>query len=932
MATQKKSTKKTNASNSKNNSKSKTKKTTSIVDSSKKQGVVLGTFIFSIFMAAVVFIEAGSLWGALRNFFFGLFGWAAFLIPFFIVFVSVVAAIGKDTKKYKYRVVEGVVLFTLVLAFIHIVSVEESLTYGEQIKASYNIFKSYSGEGMRYGTGVLGALFGGLPLLVTDGNKLAAGIIAFLLIFSLTMLFTGTSLLKLLRTLKTPAEVVSDYAEEKIDSMKETYETVSQDVQEIKAKNSEKRRALRSQNSKGKKINIDIPISETESEPDMGITTIFEASSYKTVAELNGDSINMNTFPEVEDSKIELLDSFEDEHQEEFVPTEIGAVKADSILSNAVNDLSSKTDFDFNYGISETFEEEKADVVESIEADDEEDDDGEDFIVPEIKEIEIQYELPPIDCLDLPKNKSNFDDSKDLQDKANRIVETLNSFGVGTKIVDICKSPSVTRFELQPNPGVKISKITALADDIAMNLAASGVRIEAPIPNKNAVGIEVPNSEKTMVTLREIVDSQEYKNAKSKLTVALGRDIQGVPTCADLSKMPHLLVAGTTGSGKSVCLNAMIVSLLYNATPDEVKLIMIDPKKVEFTVYRSIPHLLVPVVSNPRKASAALSWAVAEMDKRYALFAEKGVRNLQGYNTYALSENLPKMPQIVIIIDELSDLMMAASNEVEDSICRLAQKARAAGMHLIVATQRPSVDVITGLIKANIPSRIAFAVKSQIDSRTIIDTQGAEKLLGNGDMLYCPVGLSKPVRVQGSYLSDEEIERVIAHVTSQGEVKYDDEVVQEIERNAAAKDDKKKSADIAIDSTGQGEDGDEMIPRAIEVVVEQGMASTTLLQRKLKLGYARAARIIDELSEKGIVGPYEGSKPRKVLITKEQWYEMQARSSSSAPKQLTIEEVTSPSVPAFDYNSTEENVTETNSLSNDNNYFGGIVNSNDDEE
>ena len=639
----------------------------------------------------------------------------------------------------------------------------------------------------------------------------------------------------------------------------------------------------------------------------------------------------MNDFDEVSPAKIELLDDFQEDYSDEDTSvSEAGAVKADAILEKAVNDLASRTNENktFDYGFEEeTVEQENA----SAETVDEDEEDDEEFVAPEIKELEIKYELPPIDCLDLPKNKAGFDDSKDMQEKANRIVETLNSFGVGTKIVDICKSPSVTRFELQPNPGVKISKITALADDIAMNLAASGVRIEAPIPNKNAVGIEVPNSEKTMVSLREIVDSSEYKAAKSKLTVALGRDIQGTPTCADLAKMPHLLVAGTTGSGKSVCLNAMIVSLLYNATPDEVKLIMIDPKKVEFTVYRSIPHLLVPVVSNPRKAAGALSWAVAEMDKRYALFAEKGVRNLQGYNTYALSENLPKMPQIVIIIDELSDLMMAASNEVEDSICRLAQKARAAGMHLIVATQRPSVDVITGLIKANIPSRIAFAVKSQIDSRTIIDTQGAEKLLGNGDMLYCPVGLSKPVRVQGSYLSDEEIERVISHVTSQGEVKYDDAVIQEIERNAA-KDDKKKSADIAIDSTGQGEDGDEMIPKAIEVVIEQGMASTTLLQRKLKLGYARAARIIDELAEKGIVGPYEGSKPRKVLITKEQWYEMQARSGSTAPKQLTIEEVTAQSTPAFDYNAPEEKEDNDSSMNSDYNYFGGAVSSSNDDE
>ena len=490
---------------------------------------------------------------------------------------------------------------------------------------------------------------------------------------------------------------------------------------------------------------------------------------------------------------------------------------------------------------------------------------------------------------------------------------------MGTRIVEICQSPSVTRFELQPEPGVKISKITALADDLALNLAASGVRIEAPIPNKNAVGIEVPNAEKAMVTLREILETDSFRNAKSKINVALGRDIQGESTCADLAKMPHLLVAGTTGSGKSVCLNTMIMSLLFNAKPDEVKLIMIDPKKVEFTVYKSIPHLLVPVVSDPRKAAGALSWAVAQMDKRYALFAENGVRNLQSYNAYAVSNGLPKMPQIVIIIDELSDLMMAASNEVEDSICRLAQKARAAGMHLIVATQRPSVDVITGLIKANIPSRIAFAVKSQIDSRTIIDTQGAEKLLGNGDMLYCPVGLSKPVRVQGCYVSDDEIERVIEFVTAQGDVKYDDAVMQEIEINAAQAGGKKKGGvelEVESASSDSGFD-DDMTPKAIDVVIEAGMASTTLLQRKLKLGYARAARIVDELSEKSIIGPYEGSKPRKVLITKEQWLQMQANSDISVPKQLSIDDI-APSKPM-------EDTDDKTDIPDNHNYFGSAT-------
>ncbi len=921
MANSKKTTKKTTAKKGKPTKKS-------VAETNKRQGILLGVFIFSILMSAVVLIEAGSVWGHVRHFFFGVFGFTAYILPLFLIFVSVVAALGKDSRKYKYRVVEGVVIYTLVVAFIQIVSIDDTTTtFGEQIAANFN-----AGKENTLGTGVYGAFFGGLPLLLTAGNKLAAGIITFLLIFSLLMIFTGTTLLKLVRSLKTPVEVVGDYAEEKLDNMKETYETVSHDVQEKRAKNAERRRAERQEsqeNQHRKRSSIDIPLGEYESEPDMGIESVFETKSYKTVAELNS-SASINAFGDSAPEKIELLDDFESDYSDDINISDIGAEKADAILEKAVNDLTAKANTaneTANYNITAETEQ----LEQAEEPEDEEPEEDEEFVVPEIKEVEIKYELPPIDCLNLPKHKGTVDDGADLKAKGEKIVETLNSFGVGTKIVDICKSPSVTRFELQPNPGVKISKITALADDIAMNLAASGVRIEAPIPNKNAIGIEVPNSEKAMVTLREIIDSPEYKSSKSKLTVALGRDIQGTATCANLAKMPHLLVAGTTGSGKSVCLNAMIISLLYNARPDEVKLIMIDPKKVEFTSYRSIPHLLVPVVSNPKKASGALSWAVTEMDKRYALFAEKGVRNLESYNEYALAQNLPKMPQIVIIIDELSDLMMAASNEVEDSICRLAQKARAAGMHLIVATQRPSVDVITGLIKANIPSRVAFAVKSQIDSRTIIDTQGAEKLLGNGDMLFCPVGLSKPVRVQGAYLSDDEIDRVIAHVTAQGEANYDDEVIKEIERNAN-REDKKKSVDVAMDSTGQGEDGDEMIPKAIEVIIEQGMASTTLLQRKLKLGYARAARIIDELSEKGIVGPYEGSKPRKVLITKEQWYEMQARSASIAPKQLTIEEATAASpinTPTFsDYSSDDSSDEDDSSpIDSNTNYFGGAVSS-----
>ena len=449
------------------------------------------------------------------------------------------------------------------------------------------------------------------------------------------------------------------------------------------------------------------------------------------------------------------------------------------------------------------------------------------------------------------------------------MVDTLKSFGVQTRVINVSRGPAVTRYELQPSAGVKISRITGLADDIALNLAAAGVRIEAPIPNKPAVGIEVPNKKIDVVTMREIIDCDKFYDAKSKLTVALGRDIAGNVTFADLGKMPHLLIAGSTGSGKSVCINSIIISLLYKAKPEEVRLLMIDPKVVELGVYNGIPHLLVPVVTDPRKAAGALGWAVTEMLKRYKLFADNSVRDLEGYNSIAKnSDELDPLPQIVIIIDELADLMMAAPNEVEDSICRLAQMARAAGMHLVIATQRPSVDVITGLIKANIPSRIAFAVSSQVDSRTILDGSGAEKLLGRGDMLFYPVGFPKPVRVQGCFVTEKEVEQVVSFVKNKDSADYDEKVIEEIEKQAVAEKGSKSGGD-----GGGFDDKDDMLSAAIECVIEAGQASTSYLQRRLKLGYARAARLIDEMEEMGIVGPFEGSKPRQVLMTRQQWLE-----------------------------------------------------------
>ncbi len=487
------------------------------------------------------------------------------------------------------------------------------------------------------------------------------------------------------------------------------------------------------------------------------------------------------------------------------------------------------------------------------------------------EKVENSYVFPPLTLLKKSLNPEAATQGAQLT--AEHLINTLKSFGVEARVVNISRGPTVTRYELQPSAGVKISKITNLADDIALNLAAAGVRIEAPIPNKAAVGIEVPNKQSDVVDVRGIFESPDFISAKSKLTVALGRDIGGNAVVTDLAKMPHGLIAGATGSGKSVCINSIIMSILYKATPEEVKLLMIDPKVVELGVYNGIPHLLVPVVTDPRKASGALGWAVTEMEKRYKMFADRGVRNVEGYNKFVEEsgdEDLEKLPHIVIIIDELADLMMTSPKEVEDSINRIAAKARAAGMHLLVATQRPSVDVVTGVIKANIPTRIAFAVSSQIDSRTILDGSGAEKLLGRGDMLFRFAGAPKPNRIQGCFVSDSEVESVVDFIKKGKTANYDDNIMVEIERQAAVE--KKQKTGLAED----GPEEDSMLSEAIRVVVENGMASTSLLQRKLKLGYARAARIVDEMEQRGVVGPYKGAKPRDVLITMDQLMEMEA--------------------------------------------------------
>ena len=807
----------------KNTKKSNTKKTSGFKMNKQLWAIIL--FATSILWFCLAVIDAEGLWGALRTFSFGVFGFCTFIFPLILLVVAVLLALDKNDSKVITKIVEAVLLITVICSFVHIAQCTTD-DYFTAIKDAYNVYKI---DGSMLGAGVLGAAIGGIIMLITGGSKVAGFVIVTIILFVLIMVITNLTLGNLIKGVSKPVKKVGEFTSEKISEYNERIEQQTAEREKRK-----------------KEFNPDVDLGP---DPEEDVKPIFTEDDDDN--DPNDEEI-LIPFDEFEKNK-------EDDVQEK---EEKKVINLDDIIKK--NGIDNNDD--------ETVEEKS----ENTEVDDDEDDNWDNEPVK-------KYSLPPIEILNLPNNTNGADYENEQKRNGEKLVSTLKSFGVETRIVGISNGPSVTRYEIQPAAGVKISKITNLADDIALNLAASGVRIEAPIPNKPAVGIEVPNKVRQSVTLREVVDQPQYKSAKSKLHVALGKDITGEFVYCDLVKMPHLLVAGTTGSGKSVCLNSMIVSILYNATPDEVKLLMIDPKQVEFTVYNGIPHLLVPVVSDPRKASGALAWAVTEMLQRYKTFSEHSVRDISGYNSICESEGKKKMPQIVIFIDELSDLMMAAPNEVEDSICRLAQMARAAGMHLVIATQRPSVDVITGIIKANIPSRISLYVSSQVDSRTIIDSVGAEKLLGNGDMLYYPVGIPKPIRVQGCYLSDKEVENVVNFIKNQEQSAYDDNVIKEIDKNAANTGSKKKDTSASSES---GEDGpaDEMLPKAIEVVIEAQSASTTLLQRKLKLGYARAARIIDALEERGIIGPYEGAKPRQVLVSKQQWYEMNALAQGGANK------------------------------------------------
>lgn len=788
--------------------------------------VVMFTASVFLFLAAVIPGEAG--WAAIHRFILGVFGFFGYIVPVVLGAIAVLIALDKLRGKQLVRIVGVSIIVILVSAFVNILfTCPESANFGDCIKRAYAAGSS--------GSGFFGAVFG-YPLYAAFKNP-GAWIICALLIFATVMILTGTTLVSLYKAISKP--------------VKKTYEA----VESVYNENLERRRSA---------PNIDIPLDDvTPKEPEPKLTI---EEKQKSVVKKYRDL-----------DKEEMEDISSDTNGENAAKAAVAAA-----VSRTASVVSKRADSEFE---AKETKSDMADIISKVNSD--VDNKG------DIKKLELElsegsaitiesqseeYKYPPISLLAEPAVESTKNITAELEHTATVLVDTLRSFGVESRIINISRGPSVTRYELQPAAGVKISKITNLADNITMNLATAGVRIEAPIPNKPAVGIEVPNKNNSIVKIREIIDSQAFSNSKSKVSMALGKDISGEQRVTDIAKMPHGLIAGATGSGKSVCINSIIMSILYKATPDEVKLLLIDPKVVELSIYNGVPHLIVPVVTDPRKAAGALGWAVMEMERRYKLFDEFHVRNLSGYNELAAQkEDMMKLPHIVIIIDELADLMMTSPREVEDSICRIAQKARAAGMHMIVATQRPSVDVVTGLIKANIPTRIAFAVSSQVDSKTIIDIGGAEKLMGKGDMLFFPTGAIKPERIQGCFVSDAEVEKVVNYLKSDHRNEYDEDVINEIERQAA----KEKSAKSGLPEDAVEDDGDSMLDAAIECVVEAGQASTSLLQRRLRLGYARAARIIDQMEERGIVGPYEGSKPRQVLISKERLLEMKAGQSDS---------------------------------------------------
>ena len=825
--------------------------------------------IWSIVLFAVgilfVFIalmkgDEGNLWNVLHNALFAMFSWGGFFIGPLLIFVAVLGASNKAAVVISNKVWQMAIVIVLICATIEIFHGETALQFASQetiaqlaaadqakaqeiqsLGAIDQIVKLATDGMVLEGGGLISAILA-WPLVALMGVQ-GAQITISLVLFVFAMLVTGLTLVDLFRAFSKPVRSLNKRYLENRERHREEQARFAVDVplgpdeEELPQHPVQTQRPQKDEEVEG--------LFRRSSKPRAGDKA--RAAKDKLFGEQTPPPVEAaaTATAEADPEPVPLEPELDDEPVEHpDMGTSAERLLLDSLVNNVVSGRQKPSL--------------KPEPVEPLE-------------IPATDEAPAEeYVRPTIGLLDRPAETNEEDITEELKTNAARLVDTLASFGVQTRIVDISRGPSVTRYELQPSAGVKISRITGLSDDIALNLASAGVRIEAPIPNKAAVGIEVPNKIVSIVNISEILESPSFVNARSKLTVALGKDIEGKVVVADVAKMPHVLIAGATGSGKSICINSILISLLYKSTPDEVRLLLVDPKVVELGVYNGIPHLLIPVVTDPRKAAGALAWAVGEMLNRYKLFADNAVRDLNGYNALATTRgDMNLLPQIVIVIDELADLMMAAPNDVESSICRLAQMARAAGMHLIIATQRPSVDVITGIIKANIPSRIAFSVASQVDSRTIIDQAGADKLLGRGDMLFFPVGASKPTRVQGCYVSDREVERVISYIKSQGVCEYDQQVIEDIENQAVAENNGKNAS-----SGDSGEAEDEMLKAAMECVIEAGQASTSLLQRRLKVGYARAGRLIDEMEQRGIVGPFEGSKPRQVLMTRQQFLEM----------------------------------------------------------
>lgn len=798
-------------------------------------------FFFGILELLITFVEGDGLWKWLHELNRGLFGVTVFLFAPMIIYVALMIASDVTHNKVIAKVVEGSVLMLLISGMAQIIQVGsvDGSSFWLKLVGLFN-----DGKQLR-GGGLASALLG-WPLLSLF-KRVGAGIVIVLVAFTFIMLLTNVTLPQLLKAVSKP--------------FVKSYEAVNEERIERAAQPPKPPREKKEPKRNGR---VDI----AKFYPDDGPDTAAEAFVPVAEAEEATDKVDA--------SKIDMP---------------VHPVKAPVITHEKLEETAKTTD---NEELKKIIENAIGDSREEKKSKDEPvkppvvnvDKNGQTTFFEKDNKISA-YVYPPVDILKYAKNPVASEIvQQEIQEKSAKLVETLETYGAKTRIVGIHRGPSVTRYELQPAAGVRVSKITGLADDIALNLAAMSVRIEAPVPGKACIGIEVPNDHRDTVSLRELIDSEEYRKAKGKLTFAVGKDIEGNIIIGDIAKMPHMLVAGTTGSGKSVFTNSIILSILYHASPDEVKLILIDPKKVEFPIYNKIPHLLIPVVTEPLKAAGALGWAVNEMNKRYLMFEANNVKNLQEFNDMVLEErNKPAeeqdevrakidlLPQIVIVVDEFADLMMAARSEVEDSVLRLAQLARAAGIHMIIATQSPRADVLTGLIKSNIPSRVSLSVSSNVDSRVILDESGAEKLLGNGDLLYKPVGVKKPIRMQSGYAATSEIREVVNFLKNEHTAEYSDEVIAEVEENTPQP---KDSGSAGSDNVSVNPD-DDFVNQAISIIVQTNNASTAFLQRKLKLGFPRAARIMDEIEEMGIIGPQEGSKARKINITKEEWAEMQAR-------------------------------------------------------